>query len=384
MVIDVMLYPLNFSFKDLHCTYTEHPVLQDLPDPPLYSVHQQNMMFEFQEIRRSGRSSSRFHLEQFLLKNYSLLQSDPKIRREFYNSYFHMDKQLRSRNFSIFGRSWIDRYGLIVNRDDCRTIRNGACPHDRDFCYNEIKKEVHPVVISLASGWSATWHFPMESLVALANIDLDLFKRAKFHLPNTTPNIINWMKMIGIGEDRVISGTIAADILLIPQPGRCGYPYVSQLNWMVEKFKKTSVVTSPRRKLVYVRRRSGRTVTNEIKLYNFLLAFGNQNNIDIVSHDDFTLPALQEQVNTFSEASIVVAPHGAGQMFMNYMDPYTFVLELIKPDYPVFCYSYIAFVRKLNYEMQQLYRDFANLTTINASLVNYITLLETDKHRSAN
>eukprot|EP01032_Pedospumella_encystans_P022445 gene22445-25426_t len=79
------------------------------------------------------------------------------------------------------------------------------------------------------------WHFPMEDVAALAHIDRKILDKMVFHLPAKTDYIISWLTNLGVTPERMVTGTVACQVLLIPQM-RCGEPLFSQLEWMREAY----------------------------------------------------------------------------------------------------------------------------------------------------
>ena len=59
--------------------------------------------------------------------------------------------------------------------------------------------------------------------------------------------------------------------------------------------------------------------------------------------------SLSAQIELFSKAEAVVAPHGAGLTNLVWCAPYTKVLEIFSPLYVNFCYWAIASVTQADY-----------------------------------
>lgn len=141
-------------------------------------------------------------------------------------------KSFEDRNVAIFENVWVDMWGLIVDRVNCQTVRNGACtPAPYPFQHNKVHGPDYPLCISLATSWKGTWHFPMENIAALAHIDQEILNQAVFHLPLKTAYITMWLATLGVPDSRMVTDTVACKVLVIPQM-RCGEPYYSQIEWM--------------------------------------------------------------------------------------------------------------------------------------------------------
>lgn len=223
------------------------------------------------------------------------------------------------------------------------------------------------MLISFASGWSGTWHFPMESIVALANTNFSAFPEIMYHVPVRSDYIMSWMDMHGIPRDRVVDRVQYADILIVPQPAHCGVPLLSQLDWLKRKFKRFNQAKEKPIVVYVVRQKRG--VENEKHVRQTLDHYTLKHRYNLVIHDDHA--PLQSQIDLFSNATMIVAPHGAAEMFINFMDPYTFVIEFTSDQAPNLCYAGIANLRKLNYHMEPLNGAIVNLASF-AKVLNQV------------
>jgi hypothetical protein len=335
-----------------------------LPQPHFQDLIQANMIYELDIIEHN---SSRKHLYSFLKRPdfTQIMKTDLKKREWFMTEYLHVKNLLRDRHIAFFDGAWTDGFGLIVHPKDCRAVRNGACPHAHAFDTSSVSQaKRHRMLISFASGWSGTWHFPMESIVALANTDFSAFPDIMYHVPIRSDYIMSWMDLHGIPRDRVVDRVQYADILIVPQPAHCGEPFLSQLDWLKRKFKRFNQVKD-KPIVVYISRHR-RGIINEQDVKRAVHSFASLNNFNVVTHNDRA--SLQDQIDLFSKATMIVAPHGAAEMFINFMDPYTYVFEFILEQYPVFCYAGVANFRRLNYHMELLKGAVADITSVEATL----------------
>jgi len=299
------------------------------------------------------------------------------------------------RKIALFQDVWVDSRGLIVNRQTCKAVRNGACvPLEAKFEQYRLDQKSYPLVISLATSWKSTWHWPMENIVALAHIDAKILATAVFHVPVATPYISSWLMALNIPSERIVTGTVTCQALLIPQM-RCGNPYFSQLEWMREAYmpletaaqraavgfaysaNSTIHAVEVKKEITYsndapltlllVERTEKRPVKNMNEVHSFAEAFARDNKMKLLVHSDRNMPPLQYQMRQFAEADIVLAPHGAGLMFATFL-PYTScVVEFSQRSNPLW-YAHIAMSRNLSYVRVDMEENVMDLADAKVSL----------------
>ena len=123
---------------------------------------------------------------------------------------------------------------------------------------------------------------------------------------------------------------IAEELLVASPPGVSGNPSP----WMIQFLRDTFGISGPRsgNRYLYVSRQgSRRSVTNEEDVRTFLVARG----FEIIQPGSL---GFAEQVRLFSEAAVVVGPHGAGLTNLAFCPPGTRVVECFHPNYVNLCY----------------------------------------------
>lgn len=306
---------------------------------------------------------------------------------------------------AVLRNAVVNNYGAILNPSDCKLFRNGGCHYmHHGKIYKFLGKMYeHDLVISLGSGASGTWHFPMESIVALAYLPKNLLHRAIFLVPQTSQYITSWLATLGIPSNRITDEpTVLAKVLLVPEMGRCSMgrcdPYLAQIDWFVSKFTSlawpdntntnndsnnnnnnieksistdvTDATTSINRKpvILIVQRRSKRSVKNFDEMLVLTRKFAETNNMTVDVHDDKNLPSMLEQVRQFTRADIILAPHGAALLFSVFTRPNACIIEFLTPESP-YCYMRLAYIRDFSYISQQfqdgnIMRDELVLTSL--------------------
>jgi hypothetical protein len=296
-----------------------------------------------------------------------------------------------------YHKVYVNREGWIVDPFGCRAWRNGGCTSAEAWQAwgdHSISNRSFAKVLTIASRWgSEPWHFPMEALAALANIqphllaDKDIF----VHVSAKTSYTLAWLDIAGIEASRVLDGELFADTLLVPQMGACGNPSTVQLQFLqkmaasaVSKRPLTSSLsflrpTSSARKvesssLVLVKRslRNGRTVLNhDSVLEPFAEKFASSHGLSFDIHDDDHLPPIVEQLQLFSRAILTVAPHGAALVLLLAAPPKAGVVEMIDmADNSIckVCYMRLALFLGLNYSAIPLEGGFVKLDDLQLSL----------------
>ena len=130
-------------------------------------------------------------------------------------------------------------------------------------------------------------------------------------------------------------------------------PFPTQIEWLRKKFLTPTDATSGVDRsaspcsghyLLLIKRTKSRQIKQEGKIRQSLSAFAKQHSMQLKYHDDRRLPSLTEQIALFAASSIVVAPHGAGLLFMTFMPPNSCVIEFVRMPNPE-CYARIAYIR---------------------------------------
>jgi capsular polysaccharide biosynthesis protein len=193
-------------------------------------------------------------------------------------------------------------------------------------------------------------------LVALANIeDESVVKKSFVHVTSRTPFAVSWLTALGIDAGRIIDHTvIAAKELYVPEMGRCGAPFYSQLEWLQHRMAVLYPSTAPDNSteghsVVLIRRTRSRTVSNHMQVESTVRTFSTARGLPFHVHSDDHLPSLPDQIRLFARARIVVAPHGAGELFVNFLLPGACVVELISLSNTCLAYSRVAYVKRMHY-----------------------------------
>ncbi|WP_235911033.1 glycosyltransferase family 61 protein [Heliobacterium mobile] len=190
------------------------------------------------------------------------------------------------------------------------------------------------VAVLSTAGWWNYYHWlfdtlPRYELLRKSHIEVDRFVVSFFPDSYQTDTL----KILGVPEVKMIRCTemshIRAERLVIPSlPGFMGRIPA----WVCEFLRRTFLPSEkPKengRLRLYISRAkaAGRKIINESKLLDFLL----QQNFQLLYLEEI---GIHEQVRLFSNAEVIVAPHGAGLANLVFCTPGTKVLELLGPQY---------------------------------------------------
>jgi capsular polysaccharide biosynthesis protein len=138
--------------------------------------------------------------------------------------------------------------------------------------------------------------------------------------------------MFGLDGKRVVYGTVRAKIVYQPRPTACGFANVqeSQLTW---KYYRNVVIKNfpdsdrTRNKLILIRRSGSRMFTEQTEIEKLLRSTAAEFGLTFELFIDNPSPSLNDTMQMFHSAVMVVAPHGAGLSNIIFSEPGTFVIE---------------------------------------------------------
>lgn len=232
------------------------------------------------------------------------------------------------------GNTRVTRSGVVRAGNNFLTLDYDSVTGLRASSLFPTRKRRHlPAVLPL---WSQTWpsyyHWLIDIAprIAAAKLDLEDFSNIFFLYPGELNSVQReTLEALGVALSNVVnlhqSDPVSADtIYAMPLPGyRVIDPRIHALRTMLGKSG------TPRRKL-YLSRKGRRRVVNEADLYALLGRAG----FEFITDDPRT---LLEQIELFSEATHVVAPHGAAMSNIIWCSARSRVLELANarysPDY---------------------------------------------------
>lgn len=154
----------------------------------------------------------------------------------------------------------------------------------------------------------------------------------------------------GIRREQIIQQACTADRMIAAISSRTSYFGSAPIHWeafaFIRELFHNEIVSHAgvARKRIYVARGNvnRRKVINEAEVIHLLQAYG----FERVTMDDKT---LQQQIEIFSQAEAIVAPHGAALTNLLFVQPGTTVIELIPYGYVNNCFYVLASYAEADY-----------------------------------
>lgn len=249
----------------------------------------------------------------------------------------------------ILYKSLVNTNGVIINYNKNIYLNGGCLCNNTNHAFRgKIQKEKN--IISITALWAdGIWHFPFEAFVALKSIPHHILNKCKIHVSKITPFIAQWFELINIPSSRLITGNVYADTIYFPRMGKCGNPYISQIQWLKNIVCKSLPNNIPKL-VILIKRNYRRSLKNHHDLEKLLTFFCNKYNLKLYIHDDKNLPPLVEQHKIFNMAKYVFAPHGASGINIISMNPDSWYIEFLSNEDINICYSRLAYFSNVNYK----------------------------------
>lgn len=194
-------------------------------------------------------------------------------------------------------------------------------------------------------------HWMLEILPRLAAAKaLPILGRMKVLVPATLiPFQRETLTALGIGEKQM--HPIAGKSLLFAQayvptyPAAGGYSR-AQVQWLSQHLPAAFPLSKPAppHRKIYISREDAkeRRVTNHSEVETFLRSRG----FETIIPGKLT---VAQQIQTFQEAQVIVAPHGAACVNLVFCQPKTTLIELLPPTYPHPMYGILSHLAELDY-----------------------------------
>lgn len=227
---------------------------------------------------------------------------------------------------------------------------------------NEItfwpKVERVPGKLVLAyKGWSLNnyYHWMMEFLPKIS-VMLDpenqffseIFRDARILMPaNPSRWMMQSLQMIGIGEEQLFRTSSkqlrVEDLIFIPEFGTLYSLPAWALSWLRKSFSAYMVPPETSNKRIYISRRKAATrhVENEDQVLQMLSRYGFR---DVVLEE----MSLADQIALFSQAEIIVGPHGAGFSNIVFSTGAT-LIDIFEPNHVSSCFYCLCYDRGQHY-----------------------------------
>ena len=242
--------------------------------------------------------------------------------------------------------------GLVISNNTNYIIyscgREGGDYNDKNI-KNKANLKVIDSGIYLCGKWAQEyWHFIYEYMASCLNIDD--YKKYKIIVPNKSKIIMEWLDLIGVSKDNIVSGDGFAKELIIPRPQNCGNPSNDILDVLSKKIvSNLNINYKNRNNIILIKRTKNRSLINHNELEQYFKQYCLSYNYNLVVHDDSNLPSIKEQLIYFSKALMVIGPHGAGLSNILVCKKDTKIIEIFMNNNINLCYCDLSIRLGLKY-----------------------------------
>jgi hypothetical protein len=242
-------------------------------------------------------------------------------------------------------------------------VHNGSFSVQKQACQPQFSTLGFPahlqqhfeLVATIAHFWGeGYYHFVAENFVRFPLV-LPLIEgnpRSKIHVRANRPFVGSFFELFGIQRDRLVEGTVFADVLLLPDPVPCGLPPAIMLNLLrrtlVERSLHSVASATNECRILVVQRKGSRAISNHDALVSGLMGAFKSCHTVVHTGDESVL----NQLRLFRSSTVIVAPHGAGLANIIVCRKATLILELMVTGNDAnMCYMAMAFKLFLHYMM---------------------------------
>ena len=230
-----------------------------------------------------------------------------------YKNYKKLSKETYLENIKktkILNNCKFNNDGLIVSNN--KKYVNSSCGSKYKFNNNidinnslKINKGIY-----ICGKWSNEyWHFIYEYMSSILNIED--YKEYKIIVNKKSKPVLEWLNLLDILPENIINNSYSTNKLIIPRPQNCGNPS-NEILLKLRNILLTKVEIKKQNNLVLIKRTKNRFIKNNEELKKYLLNYCRLKKYNLIIHDDDNLPSIKNQLSLFSNAIIVIGPHGAG------------------------------------------------------------------------
>lgn len=300
---------------------------------------------------------------------------NPKSNIDFLPWKFRIyQKRLINKGFvAIFKNAQVfSQKGQIITQENILITdisRSFGVPKSRNHFRTRkpvvTEKNGKKVAVLTTDGYNTYYHWLFDILPRIQllmkagifeNIDFFILPKLKHDFQKSSLSYFNIpnFKIHEIEDNEAVR----ADDLIVPSlPSELGTVNLWAINFIRDTYLLDSSNLSPHRKIYITRKNaSARRLLNESEIIEFLTGLG----FEIIEAENL---AFVDQVEIFSQASVVVSPHGSGLSNIVFCNKKTKVIDLFYGDFLVPCYWVISSQLDLDYYYEtswELSQDFTS------------------------
>jgi hypothetical protein len=210
---------------------------------------------------------------------------------------------------------------LVASPSDCQTWdleidTPQEAPMTKMSNLNIGVVEVDTAITIARRRGGAIYHAPIDIISSLVHVNSSLVwnDSVYLHVHTQTAYVKEWLSIVGINSDRLISGGFRAKWLYVPEL-RTENPSRVQLTWLQQMvWKGIGFPDLAKRNLLIVSKRGHRGISNHGGVMQLAKEYAATHGLEVYIHGAKKLPPVKEQLELFSRAVMVLAPHGAGEL----------------------------------------------------------------------
>ncbi len=208
-------------------------------------------------------------------------------------------------------------------------------------------------VFTIAQFWGeGYYHALAEELTRMAPY-LDFLRQhpeIKIHVVSIPKFIPDFLKRLDLNPARLVKGPVRARILYAPNGMDCGNPNTFSLQLLSSVLKNSSASNGQaerqefgdvkikhrkhsnqerKKNIILIKRQTKRKFNHHKEIYTMLARTAIKNQLKLQVFADDKIPELNETIQLFGNAEIIVAPHGAGLTNMLFSQPGTMIIEAL-------------------------------------------------------
>ena len=209
-------------------------------------------------------------------------------------------------------------------------IKSDTCNYD-DINVNDFQS--YDEIYSIAT-WAAHsfFHWMIDGISRMAVL-LDFLREnttIRIHMKIRNKQIDEIFKSLSLDPNRIITGYAFGKIVYVPRATNCYEASPLDLQIMSEEYRKFVIQTSNdtlRNSVVYIRRTNVRRFAENARTEYITKNLSEKYGLKFELFAEDNLPSVYETLYIFYRARVIVAPHGAGLLNMQYSRPGTVIVE---------------------------------------------------------
>ena len=213
-----------------------------------------------------------------------------------------------------------------------RLISNG-CDRERDGQY---VTDTYDEVFAASQVWAihSFYHLVIEGLTKMATM-LQFLRdnpSIRVHVAKRNQQVEQVFEVLGLNPERIVTGYSRGKIVYWPRPTNCYEAPLPDLQIIAEEYKKYIASTSndvSRNSVVYIRRIHDRRFERNDEIEKQTQQISEKYGLRFELFPEDPQLSLNETMYMFYRAKVIVAPHGAGLLNMQYCRRATIIVEAI-------------------------------------------------------